>query len=306
MERYEKISRKVHITRIFGTNKAGDIIHDIWADVERWDNFTRHTQDTVTTLANLNAQHHFQKLLAKFWWRDNPNDTGNLPNKYRPEDSDEENEDGSSRSTVIIKVCSPDEEDLKYPTEWIPIRCMSRIRMVESENSNKDHMSVKKFLTKILKASRENRKVLFRRIYHYDTSIDKDVEKAVENNPDLKAYVAKAYHYDRKKNEQGEEEKDETQYVEVELLKEVMKRDNTHIMSQGQGDQKTYVTFKNQYLIDESEKAKLNPDELGENDINPPYRLDPFQNIINISFGGMAVEFGEKAKDAPEKEKKKP
>jgi hypothetical protein len=31
--------------------------------------------------------------------------------------------------------------------------------------------------------------------------------------------------------------------------------------------------------------------------INPPYRLDPLQNIINISWGGegLAVEFHDKA-----------
>jgi hypothetical protein len=35
----------------------------------------------------------------------------------------------------------------------------------------------------------------------------------------------------------------------------------------------------------------------GPGGINPPYRLDPLQNIINISWGGegLAVEFHDKA-----------
>ena len=37
----------------------------------------------------------------------------------------------------------------------------------------------------------------------------------------------------------------------------------------------------------------------GETKIDPPYRLDPLQNIINISWGGLAVEFGDKDQDAP-------
>jgi hypothetical protein len=37
--------------------------------------------------------------------------------------------------------------------------------------------------------------------------------------------------------------------------------------------------------------------------IDPPYRLDPLQNIVNISWGGLAVEFGPGAKDAPSNKK---
>ena len=55
--------------------------------------------------------------------------------------------------------------------------------------------------------------------------------------------------------------------------------------------------LKNQYLIDESDPAQF--DQVGPNNINPPYRLDPFQNIINVNLGGLAVEFGDRAKDAP-------
>lgn len=274
LERWRNIPRKVHITRIFGTNKDKEVIHDIWADVERWDNFTRHTQDSTSTFNRLRLQHHFQKLLAKFKWRDDPTQSN-----YRAEDNEDENEDGTARGTLVLKVCSPDEENFDDPEEWIPIRVIHRVRMKETQKN----MSVKKFLTKLLNADRKNRKVEFRRIVHYDTNIDEDVEKAIENDSTLKAYVVPAYQYAK-----DDETKDEDNYIESEIVKEIMKRDNLHNKSNG-SEQKTYVKFKNQYLINESEDAKL--EELGVNNTNPPYRLDPFQNIININWGGIAVEF---------------
>lgn len=42
----------------------------------------------------------------------------------------------------------------------------------------------------------------------------------------------------------------------------------------------------------------------GDGDIDPPWRLDPLQNIVNHNFGGLAVIFGEKDKDAPPQKKK--
>jgi hypothetical protein len=43
--------------------------------------------------------------------------------------------------------------------------------------------------------------------------------------------------------------------------------------------------------------AEINPD--GSAKINPPWRLDPLQNIVNISWGSLAVIFGPKDQDAP-------
>ena len=45
---------------------------------------------------------------------------------------------------------------------------------------------------------------------------------------------------------------------------------------------------------------------LGVATINPPWRLDPMQNIVNISWGKdtLAVEFGDKDQDAPGMSKK--
>jgi len=38
--------------------------------------------------------------------------------------------------------------------------------------------------------------------------------------------------------------------------------------------------------------------------INPPWRLSPIQNIVNVGFGGLAVIFGAQDTDAKVQEKK--
>jgi hypothetical protein len=35
---------------------------------------------------------------------------------------------------------------------------------------------------------------------------------------------------------------------------------------------------------------------------DPPWRLDPLQNIVNINWGGLAVIFGSKDEDAPKQD----
>ena len=254
VERYHDILGKVHITRILGTNKAGDILPDIWADVERVENFT-----VVTQLAG-----QYQKIVYKFRWRDDPDEE-----YYRAEDDISEDENLTSTETIILKVCSPDESDLNDPVEWIPVRVIKRLRMLEGGEGG---MASKNFLSDQLT---KDLGVRLRRIYHYDTSMD-DKAGAAFADPTRKAYVERAYLYAK-----DDETKDEGQYIECEIVTHILKYENAHESYSG-ADQKVYVNFKNQYLIDESEPAKL--EKLGNQDKNPPYRLDPFQNIINCQF----------------------
>jgi hypothetical protein len=257
VERYREMLTKVHITRILGTNKAGDILPDIWADVERIEALTIATQyKWVRRL----------EVTLKFRWRDDPDDT----ETYRAEDDRSENEDLTAAETVTLKVCSPDEADLNDPEEWIPVRVLKRLRMLEGGEGG---MTSKKFLTDQLT---KDLGVRLRRFYHYDTSMDDRAKAAFDADPTRKAYVEKAHLYAK-----DDETKDDSQYVECEVFTQILKYENAHERSSGT-DQKTYVKLKNQYLIDESEPAQL--EELGTDDKNPPYRLDPFQNIINVQL----------------------
>src|SRR4051812_26521229 len=115
--------RKTHVTRIFGTNDDGDILSDMWADVERIDE-SQH-RDTESGIR--------QKLKRKLRWRDDPSD----PAEYLdPDIEDQLPPDTLSRKTVLVKVCDPNEEDLNKPLEWIPIRAIKRIKSKNNSKKN--------------------------------------------------------------------------------------------------------------------------------------------------------------------------
>lgn len=281
-------SRKTHVTRIFGTNKKKEVLQDIWADVERIDEsrFTGNTRGFGR-----------QGLKRKFRWRDDPKDTG----EYLDPDLESAAPPGSrKRVTELVKVCSPDEKDLNNPVEWIPIRRIKRIRSrANSQKNNTRQAQFEKWVNDELQHARVVEK---RRILHYDTNIDKDAEKACKDDPTLKAYVVKASEYTRNDGKDGTEDtKDDSQYVEHEIVTKVIHRGNGVYYGNGNepsdvlpnGRQVKKTKYQNQYLIDDSEPAKL--EKLGTNDFDPPYRLDPFQNIINVQLGGLAVEFLDKS-----------
>ncbi len=261
----------------------------MWADVERWDNFTLQTKESDKIVNDQSLFQRitgkFQKITAKFRWRDDPD----AENYIAEDDKSEDRSDGTSRKTVVVKVCSPDEEDLNDPEEWVPIRVMSRARM---KKSGEGKMTIKTLMTKLLgdgAGQRKNRKVQFRRIYHYDTNIDEKAEAAFEEDETRKAYVVKGHKYAK-----DDETKDDDQYIECEIVENIKKKNNAH--EDSNSDDVSFLKLKNQYLIDETEDAKL--EERGNNDINPPYRFDVYQNIINVNFGGIAVEFLDQSEES--------
>jgi hypothetical protein len=248
-------NRKTHIIRILGTNKNGDVLPDIWLDIERIDE-----AKTVFQSAETNWQGSVRRLK----WLDDP-------------DSDNFEEDGpKSRKSRIIKVCSPDEPDQSDPEEWIPVRVIDKMRSTIG-----DQGSVGSFNNSESTAARI---VKQRRILHYDTSIDDDAQAAFDADPTRKVYVAPAERYSRKDGS-----KDDGQWIEHEVITFLKNRVNNQTMTGQGGDEGKQTKLLNQYLIDESEEAKL--EIVGNNNINPPWRLDPFQSIVNVQMGAAATEF---------------
>lgn len=49
---------------------------------------------------------------------------------------------------------------------------------------------------------------------------------------------------------------------------------------------------------DKTDKS-YNPDDYSSDSPAPAYRFDPFQNLIDVQWGGLAVEFGDHAQDSP-------
>jgi hypothetical protein len=280
--------RKTHVVRLVGTNSDGDVLQDIWIDVERIDQFTITTQIQIS-LPRLGLVNRWQEVIIRLKWRDDPTD----PDRYIPEDKlDADQDQNIGRVHEIIKVCSPDEDDLENPTEWVAIKTIKHIDMRESDLDTQ-----KRFVAKIVDA--KGRKINPRRIDHYDTNIDDKAQAAFDADETLKAYVAVGH--DNKGESAGYERddstKDEDQYIEHEVIELLSRNDSDHEYSTGGQFQEVQLKLKNQYLIDESAAAQLK--EQGPDGINPPYRLDPFQNIINVQLGALAVEFGDKDKAPP-------
>ena len=220
--------RQVHITRILGTNKDGEVLPDIWLDVERFEFYAKVTQ---------NADGQYQRVATKLRWHDDPDDVA----EYQPE-----NDDGTAR-TVPWLNCSPDEADLNDPEQWVPVRViMRRLHLSHGEEVGSDTN-----LRFTSAQPQKVRKVELRRFSHYDSSIDEAATAAFDADPARKAYVANSDAYQK-----DDETKDDGQYVECEVVLIVDRQVSAHGQSSGT-DQKVFLKLKNQYLLDESEPRSL-------------------------------------------------
>jgi hypothetical protein len=255
-------SRKTHISRIFGTNKKGERLDDIYADVERI--------DSAESAMQVPPRDQWQAVKRKLLWCDDP-DQDNYDPKGNP-----------SRKTEVLKVCDPETtSDVNDPDEWIPWRVIKQVKAVASGTRDQGQASVDNFLNKVINEElRTGRKVKVRRVVHYDTNIDEAAQKALDADPERKEYVVSSEFYTK-----DLASKDKDQYVEYEIVETVQHSGN----SSGVNGQARQTKLLNDYLIEESEEATQKI--VGEGDINPPYRGDPFQNIVNINWGGVAVEF---------------
>src|SRR5690348_4220214 len=105
--------RKVHYLRVFGTNRDGDILTDIWVDLERIDQIKFTTQD----------HGQWQEVIFKLRWFDKPGEDENEPD---------------SRKTRIVKYYSiVDFPDLDIndpdPDEWVPIKVVLKFEATKSD-----------------------------------------------------------------------------------------------------------------------------------------------------------------------------
>jgi len=244
-------TRQTHVVRMVGTNANGDVLQDIWVDLERID---------IAKSASQAPGSQWTGVQRKLLWMDDPT-------------ADNYNPDGNpARKIAILKVCSPDEPDVTNPTEWVNVPV---IRSMKSSGGGQDSMDRNRNNIPGIDDDIFNqaRVVSARRIFHYDTNIDTAAQAAFDADPTLKAYVVKGSDYTR-----DESSKDDTQYVEHEIIT-FFKPASNNLDVMGQDQQ---VKLLNQYLIDESAPATLAI--TGNNGLNPPYRLDPFQNIVNVNF----------------------
>jgi hypothetical protein len=196
----------------------------------------------------------WQGVQYKLKWRDDPNGDDYV--------ADGTTIDGWARNVEQIKLCSADEPDQTNPTEWIPINVIKSFKTKASGQG-----SVIRHLNDDLTDARE---VTVVRVVHYDTSIDDAAQAVFDADATVQAYVAQGPDYTR-----DDTTKDDSQCIEYQII--------TSLKSVSRaGYQGVVRKMQNQYLIDESDPSQDPPSDTG---INPPWRLDPYQNIINVNFG---------------------
>ena len=244
------MKQKAHITRIFGTNKDGDVLPDMWVDVERICVLSYRMETKETSYQNVNMYLN---------WHDDPD----YPD-YSPEQD----------AKVVRKICRPDEADLEDPEEWVPVRVISQVKFADADKTKQYTFAGSPFPDA-------------RRIVHYDTSID-DKARSWVDLEGRKAYVVAAADYEADKDS-----KDDGQYIEHQIINNYAANINEYTQSNGQ-DQKVrvYIEKRHPLIDDEADPApdaKL--EELGPEDLNPPYLLDPYQAIINVQLGGVVQDF---------------
>jgi hypothetical protein len=276
--------REMHVARIFGTNKQGDLLSDIWVDMLRLDRIVLRTQTQQhipRPFGSIYTPPEFsnsQDLVIQLKWADDP-----LSRSYDPD-----LDTNITREYEILKVCSPQTENFEDPDEWVPVPVITRFRLRGGQSGD----VYRQWLNKVVDSKRI---VSNRRIVNYATNIDDMAQKAADDDgqktycvpidPDDLQYVI------------DEESKNVDNYVEHEVATMLGGRGSTDWQYTTGGDQEIVWVIKNQFLIDFSDEAKL--EEHGTDNYNPPYRMDPFQNIINVNLGGLAVEFGDHDLDAP-------
>jgi hypothetical protein len=248
--------RRMHVVRIFGRNRAGERLDYIWLDIARTDTLMVSTQETRQPQIGQEpppASIRPQKTRLKLKWRDE--------NGGQEDFSDEKR-----RTAVEVKVCSPDEENLEDPEEFIPVSVIKKVHLRATDKGINRH-----FLNALLD-DKNRTLVSFRRIIHHDTTIDDKAQAAFDGGDSV--YYADTSEYS------FVGEPDEDQYVEHEVVQRIKDTTTPHWEKSIGNDQRTAFRFKSQWLLDATEPAK----DASSGEYNPPWRLDPFENIINCQF----------------------
>jgi hypothetical protein len=262
--------RKSHIQRIY---KNDDPETGVWVDVERL--------DELHFVSKINFP--WREKIWQFDWNSfDPNGTdldGNeIPKKLVQDPNDDSDPNDPAASVVQV-----------------PVRAMVFV------NEGKDYQwqGYKHYF--INDDSNATRETHSRLVYHHDISEDYLDD---DGNPpsDPQDYL----------NALGDQ--DDGQYLEVEILDKYWT--DEHEGRDDQGNEKPSVWQEKKWLLDSTDDPLLQ-DPIVESDVlnpnfsptynpdagptvDPPWRLDPLQNIVNINFGGLAVIFGDEDNDAPE------
>lgn len=269
-----KFTRKSHIKRIYRDN---DPTSDQWIDIERLDELR----------FVFKVKFPWHEYIWTFDW-----------DKFDP--------DGDNVTTK--KIVDP-KDDAKSPDNVIkvPVRDMVLVQTGKEQK----YQAYKHFF--INTEGNDTRETHSRRIYHHD--IDEAALDGKKNPPrDPEAYRNVL------------RDQDQNQYIDVEIIEQFWT--DEHESHDSHGERKPGAWQKKKWVLDPTIDPLLrdpllpsdipspdfsritNPsggaseEVAGSVTVDPPWRLDPLQNIVNVNWlGGLAVIFGEQASDAPKQKK---
>ena len=240
----------MHVIRILGTNKNGDVLRELWVDVLRVDEWaaTDHLHGT------------WQKTVYRHFWNDDP-DKGDATGN-------------PSRKTTKVKIVPPD-GNLTDPEEFIEVRISDVLTFLRHGLKGVKGQKVKVRQDNV--NGRDARSTSTRRVVHYDTNIDDEANAAFDADPSRSVYVVS---YD--KYEKLQDTKDTGQYLEVEVPTKFSSL-ASGLSGTGRGDDQGEVyKLYNQFIVEQTDESQGGT--VGANSINPPWRLDTTQFVINVQF----------------------
>lgn len=276
--------RKSHVKRCFGVTKTGDTLEentDSYLDILRTDEFVYTDSDGQGW-----------RFLIK--WSD---DT-----LKEWEDDYDTKADQKDRKTEMGKATDPELPYEKDPTDFIPFRVINRLTIKDSDGQGVKYVFKNKNQTDEGERIPTTRELFLPRLYHWDVTKDDELNSTDPSATHI--ILDEDYHY-------VEDSKDKEQYFDMEVIKHW-----THFLHTaritgiaGQGE-KVVLQNKDMYMdmlgIDVTLDENISPGSNSAGEITIAARMDPFQNIINVQWGGLAVEFGDTDKDAPDPEKPTP
>jgi len=170
---------------------------------------------------------------------------------------------GPGRPTV--RLIDPEETNRDDPAVWIDLPVIERMTLVRHPGAQEIVTTFQPSAADPVAEERETaRRVALRRVTHAESNVDAQLDDS-SYLADDRDYVRKAATID------------ETQHLDVEVIE-------SYPSTYHPGAQGITVTLNNESIKD---LFSAPPNDAKRN----PVRLDPHQNILNVSWGGGATEF---------------
>jgi hypothetical protein len=251
--------RKSHVTRILGKSKNPD-----GGDPIDEPDVYLDIERMETVVATQGQGPGWQQTIHGLKWFDDPND-------------EQGGKGNPARDTTILKICPPDDNP-DDPALWVPVPVTDKWWAREGDQG-------KRYLHQ---NTDENvaRSITVLRITHKDTNQDDNHDFTGEDRNPPQGGVIASDQYERL---DGTEDKDD--YVEQEFITDYQTRTGGDHFGMG-NDQTLKFRLDNDFL-----KEAFDATDTSSPPINPPWRLDPFQNIVNVQFfptGRVVLVFEER------------